>query len=140
MKVKNCEECNKEFEYEPPKGLPYKRKYSRACSEKKKQEWDSKVDAPVQVIATMAAKEKDAAFYKALTDTSTTSYSAKTDGAKEFHLAVEHIEHNNRLMKCRALECAYRVAKYNSMVVKCPMDEESLFKLADKFVKWIYGR
>ena len=42
MKVKNCEDCQKEFEYEPPANYPDKRKYCSACSAAKKAQWEGK--------------------------------------------------------------------------------------------------
>ena len=129
MKVKNCEECNKEFEYEPPKGFPDKRKYCRACSEKKKQEWDErdgKVDAPMETPGYPKMIE-------ASTDTSTTSYSAKTNGTKEFHLSPEEV-------KCRALECAIKMCE-NEGITHANMNiaKDMAKGLADEFVEWIYG-
>jgi hypothetical protein len=42
MATRVCEECKKEFTYEPPKGFPDKRKYCDECSAKRKAAWEAK--------------------------------------------------------------------------------------------------
>lgn len=42
MAKRECEECGKTFEYEPPKNYPDKRKYCDECSAKRKAEWEAK--------------------------------------------------------------------------------------------------
>ena len=117
---------NKEFEYEPPKGFPDKRKYCRACSEKKKQQWDErdgKVDAPMETPGYTKMIEADKNEQLGTT--------IPKGNGKEYHLSPEEV-------KCRALECsiewAVKVSR-NDIVT----DSKALFELADKFVKWIYG-
>ena len=83
MKVKNCEDCQKEFEYEPPANYPDKRKYCSACSAAKKAQWEA--GDTIEVVK-MAEK----------------------GSVKEFHLSPEQVEHNEREMRARALNLAMK--------------------------------
>ena len=42
MAKRECEECKKVFEYEPPVGFPDKRKYCDECSKRRKAEYEAK--------------------------------------------------------------------------------------------------
>ncbi len=113
MKVKNCEECNLQFEYEPPAGYPDKRKYCHGCSEKKKATWQAKgepKDAP-KYIGDEVSKAK-----------------MVLEGKKEYHLSPEEV-------KCRALECAIASLKG----FEKEFSEKRFLEIANEFVEWIYG-
>ena len=130
MKVKNCEECNKEFEYEPPKGFPDKRKYCRVCSEKKKQQWDER-DAPIQKPGT-ASGEWETPGYPKMIEADKNEQLGTTipkGNGKEYHLSPEEV-------KCRALECA--IESWQG-IFDGKATPEAITALADKFVKWIYA-
>jgi len=47
MAKRECEECKKVFEYEPPVGFPDKRKYCDECSKRRKAEYEAKKSGKV---------------------------------------------------------------------------------------------
>jgi hypothetical protein len=53
MIQKQCGECNKIFNYEPPVGFPDKRKYCDDCSAARKAQWDAKQGKPIAHVQTM---------------------------------------------------------------------------------------
>ena len=70
MKTINCAECGVDFQYEPPKGYPDKRKYCDPCGVKRKEQYNaakaSSEDAkPVtEYIGDDVKKAKDALMGK----------------------------------------------------------------------------
>ncbi len=49
-KIKNCEQCSKEFKYNAPEGFPDRRKYCPVCSAAKKAEWEAKESQTPEVV------------------------------------------------------------------------------------------
>ena len=100
IKIKNCEECNKEFEYEPNPNYPDKRKYCHKCSELKKATWNAKnaekddeknVSPHTEGYGTTETTEFGAPVEKVPT---TMTKLVPEKQAKEFHLSPEQVRTN----------------------------------------------
>ena len=86
MKTINCAECKAEFNYEPPKGYPDKRKYCDPCDVKKNEQYNA---------AQASSEEPEVEKYPQKWDGSKTIPvdKPKSNGF-EAHLSIETVRSN----------------------------------------------
>ena len=117
MKTINCAECKNEFNYEPPKGYPDKRKYCDPCGVKRKEQYNA-----------AQASSEDA---KPEAETATTTHGMKTKTSSGDNTDWEI---GNRKVRLHALASAIEVLEIKLVSVK---EVDALLNLAKTFEQYI---